>query len=416
MPHVSETTAITIIVTNVLLLLACLLYLARGSLLGLLAMGARLFGWLFFFAALFGVMILIGGPFGVVLWLATVVIALMVVSRYRDGERQMLLWSLGLAVEKGIPLPAAARAFADERGGSIGRRAARLATALEQGMSLDAAIKTARLRLPPAADVAVQTGCETGSLATSLAGASRASAFIETTTRGAASQVIYLAFFVLIAAGVITFLMVKIVPELIKICDGFGMRLPGVTVLAVNLCYMFTTPFTIFVLPLLILALLYAVGRYIGFVRWDLPLMRKMTRRLDEAIVLRSLSTVVEHEHSLPAAMDSLARIYPKRHVRKRLEAAQAMIAQGTNWCDSLQAAGMLRPVETSVLKSAERVDNLPWALQEMADRQVRRFTTRLNTLFGLGFPLVLLIISAVVLLAALVVFAPMTTLIERMQ
>jgi type II secretory pathway component PulF len=76
----------------------------------------------------------------------------------------------------------------------------------------------------------------------------------------------------------------------------------------------------------------------------------------------------------------------------------------------------MLRPVETSVLKSAERVDNLPWALQEMADRQVRRFTTRLNTLFGLGFPLVLLIISAVVLLAALVVFAPMTTLIERMQ
>jgi type II secretory pathway component PulF len=413
---VSDSIGLIFIAISMGLLLACLIYLARGSMIALMAIGTRLFFSLFFFAALFGVMVFVGGPFGVLLWLATVVISLMVVSRYRDGERQMLLWSLGLAAEKGIPLPAAARAFAEERRGSIGRRAARLATALEQGMSLDAAIKSARLRLPLAADVAVHTGCETGSLATALSGASRASAFIETTTRGAASQVIYLAMFVFIAAGVITFLMYKIVPELIKIFDGFSAKLPAVTILAVRLCYAFNTPFLIFVLPLLTLALLYAIGRYVGFIRWDLPLMRKMTRRLDEAVVLRTLSTVVAHEHSLPAAMGSLARSYPKRHVRKRLKAAQAMIDQGADWCDSLQAAGMLRPVETSVLKSAERLDNLPWALEEMADRQVRRFTTKLNALFGLGFPLALLIIASVVLLAALVVFAPMAELVERLQ
>lgn len=408
--------ALTFIFVCSALLLACLLYLVRGSLLALLAIGTRLFFWLFFFAVLFGLMTFIGGPFGVLLWLATVVISLMVVSRYREGELQMLLWSLGLAAEKGIPLPAAARAFAEERRGSIGRRAARLAMALEQGMSLDAAIKSARLRLPIAADVAVHTGCETGSLATALAGASRASAFIETTTRGAASQIIYLAMFVLIATGVVVFLMFKIVPELIKIFDGFSMRLPGVTVLAINLCYAFNTPFLIFVLPLLLVALFYAIGRYVGFIRWDLPLVRKMTRRLDEAVVLRALSTAVAHEHSLPAAMISLAGSYPKRHVRKRLAAAQAMIDQGTDWCDSLQAAGLLRPVETSVLKSAERLDNLPWALEEMADRQVRRFTTRLNALFGLGFPLVLVVIASVVLMTALVVFAPMAELVERLQ
>ncbi len=157
----------------------------RGRLVTLVMNVARVVGWMTFFVALLAAMIFVGGPFGLLLWLATLVIALMIVSRYRDNERQMLLWSLGMAAEKGIPLPAAARAFSDERRGSVGRRAERLAVALERGMPLDTAVKAARLRLSPAATVAVRTGCETGSLGAALAGASRTSTFIETTTRGA---------------------------------------------------------------------------------------------------------------------------------------------------------------------------------------------------------------------------------------
>jgi type IV pilus assembly protein PilC len=389
----------------------------RGRFVALIMGVARILGWMAFFVALLAAMIFVGGPFGLLLWLATLVIALMIVSRYRDTERQMLLWSLGMAAEKGIPLPAAARAFSDERRGSVGRRAAKLAVALERGMPLDAAVKAAQLRLSPAATVAVRTGCETGSLGATLAGASRASAFIETTTRGATSQIIYLTFFVLIAMGIIGFIQYKIVPELIKIFDGFSMRLPGVTVFAVNSFYWLYTPiFFLLLLPLLMFVLLFAIGRFVGVVSWDPPLLRKLTSRLDEAIVLRSLGAAVEQCQALPAAVVALADSYPKRHIRKRLHFAEGLIGQGANWCDSLQAAGMLRPVETAVLKSAERVDNLPWALREMADRQVRRFTSRLTAVLTLVYPVALVIIASVVLLAALVIFLPMIDLIETVR
>ena len=47
--------------------------------------------------------------------------------KYMAGERRALLWALAVAVEKGIPLQQAARAFADERSVQLGLRASRLA-------------------------------------------------------------------------------------------------------------------------------------------------------------------------------------------------------------------------------------------------------------------------------------------------
>ncbi len=216
--------------------------------------------------------------------------------------------------------------------------------------------------------------------------------------------------------GVIGFIQYKIVPVLIALFDGYSRRLPGITVFAVNLFYQLYAPILFLLLPLLIFVLLFAIGRFVGIVRWDPPLFRKLTSRLDEAIVLRSLGTAVEQDQALPAAVVALADSYPKRHIRKRLHFAEGLIGQGANWCDSLQAAGMLRPVETAVLKSAERVDNLPWALREMADRQVRRFTSRLTTVLTFVYPAALVIIASVVLLAALVVFLPMIDLIETVR
>ena len=360
-------------------------------------------------------MVLVGGVLGFLLWLATLVIALMIASRYRETERRTLLWSLGIAAEKGIPLPAAARAFADERSDGIGRRARYLAEGLEQGMSLDVALAASGTTLPADALVAVRTGCETGRLGAALKSASRAAALVETSARGAASQFVYLAVFMCFALGVFVYIQYKIVPELIKIFDGFNLRLPAVSVFVFNWAYRLTAPLVLCGVPLLLVMLFFAVGRYVGLIRWDPPVLRRLTRRLDEAVVLRSLGQAVEQRQSLPAAVASLAKLYPKGYIRTQLRRAQEMMRGGANWCDSLQAAGLLGSVESLVLKSAERVDNLAWALNEMADRQVRRFTVRLTALHAIGFPLALLAIASVVFVVALAVFMPLVELIGNL-
>jgi hypothetical protein len=57
----------------------------------------------------------------ILLWLSVVIVAIAVRVRYWQMERRGLVWLLGAATEKQIPLPEAAQAFADERT-SIGNR------------------------------------------------------------------------------------------------------------------------------------------------------------------------------------------------------------------------------------------------------------------------------------------------------
>jgi len=369
--------------------------------------------WVFFFLILNAVMILVGGPLGFFLWLTTIVISLMVANRYRESEWRMLYWSLGVAAERGIPLQAAAHAFADERRDSIGRRARTLALALEAGMSLEDALETSGAALPTEALLAVRTGAHTDQLASRLKGVGQAGNAAETSARATMSQFTYLSVMICFAAFVVTFLMYRIVPEYIKIFDSFNIQLPAITILFASTANFFASAFFLYFLFVLLLTTLFLIARYIGLVRWDPPLVRRFTRPLDEAIVLRSLGRSVSQQQTLPAAVETLARFYPKRYVRRRLLTALHKIDDGGNWCDGLIAAGLLQPVAANVLKSAERVDNLAWALNEMADRQVRRFVVRMATVRSIAFPAAILVVAIVVGGISIGMFLPLVTLIQ---
>ena len=112
--------------------------------------------WILTFVLLFVLMVLAAGIWGIVLWFATVIVVIAVRVRYWQMERRVLVWLLGVATEKQIPLPEAAQAFADERMDKLGVRAHRLAIALNQGLPLDKAIAATEIRLPNDALVAVR--------------------------------------------------------------------------------------------------------------------------------------------------------------------------------------------------------------------------------------------------------------------
>ena len=375
-------------------------------------------GWCLFFIVLLGVMGFMAGWIGLLLWLASIVVALMVVGRYREMERRSLLWLLAIATEKGIPLASAVRAFADERSDGLGVRARLLAEALERGMPLDKALEASYNRLPNDALVAMHTGCETGTLAAMLKNAVRHAATLDAAAHAAVARVVYLISFVFFATVLMTFIGIQIIPAFIKIYADFKTDLPPVTILLINFFHIFVrySPITFAGMLFLLFIFLYAVGRYIGIVKWDPPLVRKVSLPLDESLLLRALAESVQQQRPLAGAIDVLARIYPKSYVRLRLYNAAKRIDQGAHWCDSLQASGLLPSAEAGVLKSAERVGNLVWAMNEMADRLTRKFTTRMTGLMSVGFPIVLLGFASVVLLVAVGMIFPLAKLITDLS
>ena len=373
--------------------------------------------WIGFFLALLVAMVAVGGFVGLLLWPVTPIIAMMITVRYRETERRSLLWLLGVAAEKGIPLSTAVRAYADERHDALGRRAAALAEALDRGMPLDAALVASGNRLPTDALVAVRSGCESGGLAPALKDAASTAVRLDSIVRSLAAQAIYVIVYLCFATAVIGYIQYKIVPEFIKIFEGFQLKLPLISVFMVNACYVLVRdPLLAIVMYTGLVALfVFAMAKYMGLVRWDPPLVRRLWRRLDEAVIMRTLAQAVNEGRTLAAQIASLASIYPKAHIRRRLDRACALIDGGSDWCDSLLAAGLLRPADAGVLSVAQRVGNLHWALGEMADRQLRRFAARLTALQAIAFPLILLAVSLVVFVVAAGVFLPLVELISNL-
>ena len=378
----------------------------------------RVIYWFGFFFMLLAVMGLFGGAIGILLWFATVVIVVMVNVRYGEMERRSILWALATAMEKGIPLPECARALAEESRGLLSLKTWDLANSLENGVPLAAALESAHIRLPSDALVAVRTGADTGGLAAMLKSSAHRAASLDAAIHGAIGRIAYLSAFVVLASALIAFMAIKIVPAYIKIFDDFHTELPTVTriLLGIFAFGAMNIPIVILGFLVIIALLIYAVGRYTDAIRWDPPGFRKFGLPLDGAVVLRSLAEAVGEQRSMHATLASLARQYPKPYIRQQLAFAETRIAQGINWCDSLQQSGLIPEAETGVLKAADRVGNLAWSLNDMADRLVRKFTARLTGVMAVGFPLVVLSFAGMVLLIAAGMIYPLAALILHLS
>ncbi len=344
---------------------------------------------------------------------AAIVITLGAIAKYYVAERQSLIWVLTVAAERNIPLESAARAFADERNDLIGRRASLLADYLEAGVPLALALTRSGCSVTPAVQLAADLGHYTGTLGVGLRRASNDLDDAEVTLRAMIEKLFYLLFLIVFGLIVVTFMMLKIIPVLAKMFEEFELELPYATTQLIRVSDALAA---FWVFPLLGCCLLFAVVTllcYVGFSPRQLPLIGRLWWSSDCALVQQWLAVAVRQNLPLGEMVRMLAAHFPQARIRRRLERASMSIDRGADWRDSLQASGILRRRESGLFKSAERVGNLAWALDEMAQSGLRRAAHRIRAWTNILFPAVLLGFGAVVLFICLGSFLPLVNLIN---
>lgn len=373
--------------------------------------------WLLFLLGVFAAVGILTNFLFLLGWAATAIILIAMLSRYRNSETESLLWMLMVAAERGIPLEAAARAFAEERNDSIGMRARQLAEYLEAGVPLALSLQRTRHRLPPAALLAADLGQQTGRLAPALRQVVTQLDEFDPTLRNLLEKVFYLAVLLLIYLTVLTFLMLKIVPMFQKIMIDFGMELPAVSQVVIGVAH-FTMMYWFLLLPIILL-LLYCLFSgllyYTGLLPGHLPPFRGIWWRIDSAWVMRWMANGIRQKRPIIEMVRLLAGFFPESRMRSRLAWAASRIDQGADWCESLRQAGIVRSPECAVFRSAERVGNLAWAFEEMADSTVRRLSYRLRAYVALGFPLVILAFGLCVMAVQVGMLMPLVSLIQHL-
>jgi len=348
------------------------------------------------------------------------VVLLMAYDRFRHGEHRALVWTLAAAAQRGVPLPEVARAYADEAQNDSGARALALAQSLERGQPLSQAVRDARLRMGTPTRVAIRLGESLGMLGQAMRQQLEDALDTDSLVRSVTVRFFWLYTTVIVLSGVLTFVMLRIVPVFQKMFQEFGLKLPPMTERLIELSNWLVQYSGIFLLPFMflmtILACIFPIAAICYMVGWfprDLPLVWRFFKRYDGAIVMRGLALAVRRGVPLPDGLQLLALAYPINRIGLQLQWAAGRARQGADWRQALLETGMIASADAAVLAAAERVGNLPWALEEMAESALRRQLYRLQVGMQLLYPVLILLVGALVAFFVIGLFLPLVVLIQ---
>jgi protein transport protein HofC len=354
---------------------------------------------------------------GLALLVLGVIGVVYVYTRRRSTQQDALLWALAIAAERNMPLAPALDAMASQCRGEYRRKVMAAAYYLWQGHSLVEAMEKEPGLFPHEAAVLIRVGSESGVLAAALREASSVNAGARGPWLALAMRFAYLLWVLVALQFLVAFLSYFITPKFEAIFADFGIALPSITRFTIDAAH-FVSQYLILFLPLFLFQLglcLLVSGAALGVLPWNLPLIAGVFYAMHSALILRCLARLVEGDRPIDQGLATLARTYPVRLFRDRLEYAADAVKRGDDWCEALAATRLIRPAEAALLESARRVGNLSWALRTAAEASERRFVYRLQWASQWLLPLFVLMIGACVFTLAVSYFLPLISLIQRL-
>jgi type II secretory pathway component PulF len=362
--------------------------------------------------------VLIGMVGGILSLLA--VTALMEAVIYgRAAQRRSMAKMLALLVERGQQLDSSVLFAGQAMRGMVGRAADRLLNEMSRGATLVEAVARHPRALPPEALAYVAAGQTVNAQAAALREMTQSDeGEMARAWRTCIDRVYYLSFILFAMALVLTFIMIKIVPEFQTIFDEFDMELPQMTLLAIKVSNLFALYAAA---PIgLATALLVVGGLLVGICYlFDIPVLRPwgdlLFRRRRAAHLLRILSVATQAREPLAEVLRRVSIVFPSAPIRAQLRPAVAAVRSGLDWREALHNARIITSSERALLNSAERAGNLPWALRQIALRREKRAVYRLVAAVQVLFPIAILVFGGFVAFFVVSLFIPLVKLIAAL-
>ena len=358
------------------------------------------------------------------IFLVLIVIAsVFILTGKRRTNQGMVLWTLAVSVAKGLPLPEELRALADGLSRGHREKTRQLSELLHDGVPLDVALDGVSGVVPQFAVLAAQVGTRNGTLSKSLRDAAvRHTAQAQWRGAGVFSPTMAVAYLLIIpaiAGFIVSYLMIFYIPRFKKIFEGFDVELPEVTMIVIEASDFFMEYVFLFV-PLTALlpigAVLVAMAYYRGWGEFDIPYFSRCFRRLDLPGILRNLANTVASGSPLEDSLAVLNRNHRRHFIRNSFGQVLLKCQQGDDCWHAMREAGLLNVHEVSVLRSAQRVGNLSWALEELAETIERRVSYRWLMLWEIAQPAVVLILGLGMGLICVAFFLPLVQLLNQMS
>lgn len=234
----------------------------------------------------------------------------------------------------------------------------------------------------------------------------------------AIASLIYPSALAVVAAGVVTALMVFVVPKIIEQFTAFDAQLPFLTRLVVG----FSNAVVNYGLYALLLFVLLGVGAwralkekpirlFVDRQALRLPIIGRLGRAVDGARFARTLATLFAGGAPLLDSLVGAQRTVSNTYIRQRLDTTVTMVSEGASLAASIKRAGELPPMLMHMVAAGERAGALPELLDKAALQLEEEFDTASTVALRLLEPMIIVAMGGAVVVIVLSIMLPILQL-----
>lgn len=238
---------------------------------------------------------------------------------------------------------------------------------------------------------------------------------------------IYPVVVITIAGGIVTFIMVQVVPKFKEIFEDFGTKLPGVTEFLISLSTWFATGrppgwMVILLSPLIIYAVFKLIrqaqaGRFVlDVIALKIPVVGQLVGKSSVARFTRTLGTLVAAGVPILEAIAITKATSGNEVYARMLQRVHDAIREGDSFANPLRASKTVDPIVVNMVDVGEETGELDKMLMKVADNYDDEVDTLVASLVSLLEPIMVVALGLIVGFIVVALFLPLVTLIQSVM
>ena len=328
---------------------------------------------------------------------------------------------LGILLRSGVPILQAIELLIEQFEGGMRNMLVRIKDDVKEGVALADALQKYPKVFENLYIQLVRAGEATGKLDTIL---ERLTVFLERReaitkkVKGALQQPIMQ---LVVAIGVVTVLVVKVVPDMAKNFASQKKELPGPTEFILGLSNFIVGHYLAIIGSLVAVVSLFQFwkstavgGRQYDQLKLRLPLVKNLSQM--DAVVQFSytLGLLLEGGVNIAEALDIVVNVIDNRVLASALKTARDNIVKEGKIAEYLQQTKMFPPIAIYLIKTGEQTGQLDKMLLTVADNNEKDYVELIDTLTGLISPIMLIGMAAIVGFIVVSIAMPMMQQMEN--
>jgi len=227
----------------------------------------------------------------------------------------------------------------------------------------------------------------------------------------------------IVAVGILTLLMVMVVPKFKEVFSGMGVKMPSFTLFvlacsdAIRLHFLTTLMLVTVVVVLFLIAIRTKIGRHIwDKVKLKMPVLGPVISRVAIARFTRTLGTLVSSGVPILQALTIVRETSGNVIISNAISGVHESVKEGETITAPLEASGVFPPMVVSMVDVGEQTGALPEMLLKISDNYDEEVDNAVASMTSLLEPIMIIFLAVVVGSIVIAMFLPLIAMITNLS